>query len=121
MHQHRAYALVSDLLLRSKVQGLAEAAGLSVRFFGAPDELFDAIESGDPPRLLIIDLSDRAGAGLRLLERLNGTSGPPTLGFYAHTEDAVRKRALALGVTRVVPRSLLVKKFADLVRETTVS
>jgi DNA-binding NarL/FixJ family response regulator len=121
MHQHKAYALVSDLLLRSKVQALADGAALPVRFFGTPDELIDAIEAGDPPRILVVDLSDRAGAGLKLLERIQGTGSPPTLGFYAHTDDAVRKRALALDVTRVVPRSLLVKKFAELVRETTAT
>ena len=51
---------------------------------------------------------------MALLERLQGIR---VLGFYAHTDDATRTRALELGARRVVPRSLLMKKFGDLVRE----
>jgi DNA-binding NarL/FixJ family response regulator len=113
-----AFALVPDLMLRSRIQSMAGPAGLTVRFFGAPDELFDALLVAEAPDLLVLDLSDREGWGMRLLERMQTTGPPPTLAFYAHTDDETRRRALALGVTRVVPRSLLVKKFADLVRET---
>ena len=45
-------------------------------------------------------------------------TSPPTLGFYSHVEDQVRQRALDLGVTRVVPRSAFVLRFADLVKQT---
>jgi DNA-binding NarL/FixJ family response regulator len=113
-----AFALVPDLMLRSRVAAMAAAADLSVRFFGEPDELSDAMLVAAAPDLLILDLSDRQGWGMRLLERMQTTGPPPTLGFYAHVEDEIRRRALALGVTRVVPRSLLIRKFADLVRET---
>lgn len=118
MPRPRAFALVTDLMLKSRVKALAEEAGLEVKFFGEPDALFDSILDAEAPDLLILDLSDRAGWGMQLLERMQTTGPPPTLGFYAHVEVDVRRRALALGATRVVPRSVLVKKFADLVRET---
>lgn len=113
-----AFAFAPDLMLRSKIAGMAGAAGLTVRFFGATDELVDALLVAEPPDLLLLDLSDREGRGMALLERMQTTGPPPTLGFYAHVDDETRRRALALGVTRVVPRSLLVRKFADLVKET---
>jgi DNA-binding NarL/FixJ family response regulator len=117
-----AWALVPDLFLKTKVEALARGAGVSVRFFGTPDELVGALAearlASTAPRLVIADLSDPGGRGLLLLERLSRVSSPPTLGFYSHVEDHVRQRALDLGVTRVVPRSAFVLRFADLVKQT---
>jgi DNA-binding response OmpR family regulator len=105
------FAFVPDVMLRSRVAGLAREAGLAARFFPAADALVAALP--EQPQLVVLDLSDPGG--MALLERLGGVR---VLGFYAHTDDATRVRALELGARRVVPRSLLVKKFADLVRET---
>ena len=105
------FAFVPDVMLRSRVDGLAREAGLSARFFPAADALIEALP--EHPDLVVLDLSE--SRGMALLEQLEGVR---VLGFYAHTDDATRTRALALGARRVVPRSLLVKKFADLVRET---
>ena len=104
------HAYVKDVLLRSRVDGLARAAGFEPRFFATPASLLEA-EQAD---LAVIDLSDRAGEGMELLSRLGGT---PVLAFYAHTDDATRKRALELGASRVVPRSTLMKRFEELVKE----
>ena len=105
------HAYVKDVLLRSRVDGLARAAGIEPRFFSTPDDFVSA-QGAD---VAVIDLSDRAGEGMALLERLAGT---PVLAFYAHTDDATRKRALELGARRVVPRSTLMKRFEELVNET---
>ena len=105
------FAFIPDVMLRSRVDGLAREAGLSARFFPAADTLVEALPGR--PDLVVVDLSTPAGMGL--LERLQGVR---VLGFYAHTDDASRTRALELGARSVVPRSLLVKKFGDLVRET---
>src|SRR5689334_14578146 len=105
------HAYVKDVLLRSRVGGLARAAGIEPRFFPTPAALLEAL----PADIVVVDLSDRAGEGMALLERLAGT---PVLAFYAHTDDATRKRALELGARRVVPRSTLMKRFDELVRET---
>jgi len=105
------HAYVKDVLLRSRVDGLARAAGIEPRFFATPAELLGANRCD----LAVIDLSDRAGEGMDLLGRLQGTK---VLAFYAHTDDATRKRALELGARRVVPRSTLMKRFEELVKET---
>lgn len=116
------WALVTDLFLRTKVEALAAGAGVAVRFFGTADELVGALSGATrdatPPALVLADLSDPGGRGMALLERLEQISAPPTLGFYSHVETGVRQRALELGITRVVPRSALVLRFADLVKET---
>jgi DNA-binding NarL/FixJ family response regulator len=115
-----AWALVDDLMLRSRVTALARDAGFATRYFAAPDALVAALAQG-PPALLIVDVSDRRGKGLVLLERLAaaapGHPRPPILAFYAHTDLAVRKRAEALGVDRIVPRSAFVVRFAELAKE----
>lgn len=117
-----AWALVPDLFLRAKVEALASNAGVSVRFFATPDELAGALPGATrdaaPPALVLADLSDSGGRGLVLLERLAHMEAPPTLGFYSHVEEHVRQRALELGVTRVVPRSAFVLRFAELVKAT---
>lgn len=102
------HAFVPDVMLRSRVEGLARAAGHEVRFFATQDALLAA----ETPSVVVLDLSHPEG--MALLERLQGT---PVLGFYAHTDDATRVRALELGARRAVPRSLLMKKFAELVSE----
>ena len=105
------HAYVRDVLLRSRIEGLARAAGIEARFFPTPSDLLGA----NGRDLAVIDVSDGAGEGMVLLEQLRGT---PVLAFYAHTDDATRKRALELGARRVVPRSTLMKRFEELVRET---
>jgi hypothetical protein len=105
------FAFVPDVMLRSRVDGLARAAGYVPRFFPAPGALLAALPEG--PRLVVVDLMHEGA--MALLEALAGT---PVLGFYAHTDDATRRRALELGARRAVPRSLLMKRFAELVEET---
>ena len=105
------FAYVPDVMLRSRVDGLARTAGLSARFFKDADALADALS--ERPQLVVLDLM--ATGGMALLERLGDER---VLGFYAHTDDATRRRALELGARRVVPRSTLMKRFEELVKET---
>ena len=124
-----AWALVDDLILRSKVDALARDAEFATRSFGTPESLVAALDDASVPRpaLVIIDVSDRGGKGLALLGQLAaardaapaGAAGAPvpTLAFYAHTSIDVRREAEALGVNRIVPRSAFVLRFAEIARE----
>ena len=117
-----AWALVDDLMLRSRVTALARDAGFTTRYFAAPDALVAALgeDPGERPALVIVDVSDRGGKGLVLLERLAGAAAEPRspiLAFYAHTDLAVRKRAESLSVDRIVPRSAFVLRFAELAKD----
>jgi DNA-binding NarL/FixJ family response regulator len=125
MSQGRAggalWALVGDLFLRARVEGLARGVGRPVRFFPRAEDLRAALEAAAPdaPAAVVLDLG--AAEGFRYLEgratRAAGAADPPTLGFYSHVEEETRRRALALGATRVVPRSAFVQRFAALLEE----
>jgi DNA-binding NarL/FixJ family response regulator len=142
-----AWALVGDLFFRARVEGLAGGEGWQVRCFSQPADLLAALDGatgdttgdvardatgavagdapGQAPELLIADLGAPEEAGFVLLEALQGRrdrSGirvPPVLAFYSHVDDAARRRALALGADRVVPRSAFVSRFGRWVSELT--
>lgn len=111
--------LISDLFLRVKIEGMARTEDRPCRVFTRSAMLVDALGTGDAPPLVLVDLGAHNDEGFLLLEALArlDTPGPPTLAFYSHVDDAARQRALAAGVTRIVPRSALVARFGALVRE----
>ena len=97
----RVVAVVSDLMLASRVTTALAAAGHEVeQEAGLPDEL-------DGADAVVADLDAVA------VERL-GALGVPALGFYQHTDTATKERADAAGVT-AVPRSRMVRELPELV------
>ena len=101
----RVALLCPDLLFGSKVEGALRAAGHEVVRVDGPAAAADA-------ELLVVDLT--ADADERI-EALRGADGPPTLAFYSHVEQDVRRRAEAAGADRVVPRSRMAREGAALV------
>ena len=101
----RIALLCPDLLFGSKVQGALRAAGHEVV---APDAAAD---------LLVVDLT------ADVEERLGAVreARVPTLAFYSHVEQDVRRSAEEAGITRVVPRSRMAREGAALVDELLVS
>ena len=114
------WMLVSDLFLRVKLEALARSAGLPCRAFPQAADLVRALDApgAAPPALVLVDLGANADAGFALLEAFGARPAPPpTLAYFSHVDEAAKRRAQALGATRIVPRSALVMRFADLVRE----
>lgn len=97
----RVVAIVSDLMLASRVSTALEAAGHEVeRTASVPDEV-------DGADLVVADLdvaAPEAVAGL----------GVPVLGFYQHTDVDTRRRADEAGIALAVPRSRMVRELPDL-------
>ena len=98
----RVLALVSDLMLASRVEGSLTAAGHEVTVRGDPgadasdfDLIVADLELVDPDPVAAI--------------------GPPTLGFYSHVDVETRRRAEAAGFDLVVPRSRMARELPDLV------
>jgi len=111
------WALVPDLMLRTRLAGQARAAGTGWRAFSDARALVTALDEG-PPRLVLLDLHAPQDAAFTLLAALaTRTPRPRTLGFFSHVDVATRERALAAGCDRVVPRSALVNRFAVLVAD----
>ena len=107
--------LCPDLLFGSKLEGGLTAAGHTV------DRLDD--EAGvraslAASRVLVVDLTDDAVERAAMVEAMGAAGeleGVRTLGFYAHVEVDVRRRAEAAGFDLVVPRSRMAREMAALV------
>jgi hypothetical protein len=98
----RIAALVTDLMLASRVRTSLEASGHEIEQDSTvPDEL-DGID------LLVADL-DLVPPG-----RLSGL-GVPVIGFYSHTDTAMKKDAEDAGLAFAVPRSRMVRELPELV------
>lgn len=97
----RVLALVSDLMLASRVDGALTAAGHEVVVRGEPGA--DAASFD----LVVADLEAvDAGEAAAL--------GPPSLGFYSHVDVETRRRAEAAGFDLVVPRSRMARELPEL-------
>jgi CheY-like chemotaxis protein len=111
----RVAALIPDLLFGSKVQSALEGAGHEVDLITGALEAWDEIGGID---VLVVDLTSPDVDGIELFESL-ATGGElhevRSLGFFAHVEPEVRKRALHAGFDLVVPRSRMAREGAELV------
>lgn len=101
----RIALLCPDLLFGSKVQGALRAAGHEVV---APDA---------PADLLVVDLTADVQERLRAVREAR----VPTLGFYSHVEQDVRRAAEEAGIDKVVPRSRMARDGAALVGQLLVN
>jgi CheY-like chemotaxis protein len=112
----RAAVLCRDLLFGTRVEGALAAAGHEARRFGDAAAVAAAGEVFD---VLIVDLTDSdldgvaALAGLRARRELDGVAA---LGFYAHVDQEMRRRAEEAGFDLVVPRSRMAREGAALVQ-----
>jgi hypothetical protein len=94
-------ALVSDLMLASRVDASLRAAGHEVTVAStAPDDAAAA-------DLIVADLEAVDAAEVAAL-------APPSLGFYSHVDVETRRRAEAAGFDLVVPRSRMARELPDL-------
>jgi CheY-like chemotaxis protein len=112
----RVALLSPDLLFGSKLQGALEIAGHSVNRFATGERLRVAAQFHD---IVIFDLTAEGIDGPDLLHALREhgelEAGTPTLGYYAHVDTEMRRRALEAGFTRVVPRSRMARESVVLV------
>jgi hypothetical protein len=98
----RIAALVSDLMLASRVRTSLEASGHEVEQESAlPDEL-DGID------LVVADLDAVPPEQL-------GDLGLPVIGFYSHVDVEMKARADQAGLALVLPRSRMARELPELV------
>lgn len=111
----RIALLCPDLLFGSKVEGALKIAGETVNRFDTEEQVRTAASFHD---LLIVDLTAEIdGPALVRSMRERGELGAvPTLGFYSHVDQDMRKAAEAAGFSRVVPRSRMAREGAALVQ-----
>jgi hypothetical protein len=96
----RIQILVRDLMLSSKVNETLASAG---------HELLAGPEPAADAELIVADLDAVDAEAV-------AAAGPPTLGFYQHTDVATRRRAESAGFDLVVARSRMARELPELVR-----
>jgi acetylornithine deacetylase/succinyl-diaminopimelate desuccinylase-like protein len=94
-------AIVSDLMLASRVSESLKAAGHEVSVLSALPDAIDA-------EAIVCDL-DTADIDAIVATNL------PTLGFYSHVDVATKQRAEAAGLKLAVPRSRMSRELPQLV------
>jgi DNA-binding response OmpR family regulator len=111
----RIALLCPDLLFGSKVEGGLAIAGHTVNRFSSDEDLRVAASFHD---LVIVDLTAEGLDGpaiVRSMREKGELEAVPTLGFYSHVDQEMRKRAEEAGFSRVVPRSRMAREMAALV------
>jgi len=112
----RVALIVPDLLFRTRIEATAVQAGVAVTVLDAGRAFAACV--ADPPDLVVIDLTG-PGDPAALAEQLRtdpATARIPVVGFYPHVDQALRERALAAGIPRVLPRSAFVSRLAEILR-----
>ena len=112
----RIALLCPDLLFGSKVEGALKVAGHTVNRFDDEQQVRPAASFHD---MLIVDLTTDLIDGpaiLRSLRERGELGAVPTLGFYSHVDQEMRKAAETAGFSRVVPRSRMAREGAALVQ-----
>lgn len=94
-------ALVSDLMLASRVEGSLRAAGHTVTVKAVPDA--ETVHAD----LIVADLEAVDAAAVSAI-------GPPTLGFYSHIDVETKRIAEQAGFDLVVPRSRMARELPQL-------
>jgi hypothetical protein len=97
----RIVAVISDLMLASRVSESLGAAGHEVSVVST---LPDPLEA----EAIVCDLDT---ANLDAI----ATAPAPTLGFYSHVDIETKQQAEAAGLTLVVPRSRMARELPQLV------
>jgi CheY-like chemotaxis protein len=116
-----ALVLLNDLMFRVKIEGAMKQAGYGVSFTASPEDLRSAIGEHNP-NLVIIDLNFTAASPINLIEQLKAnpkTSAVPLLGYVSHVQTDLKDAALQKGCDRVVARSVLSDRLAQLLAEFT--
>lgn len=98
----RVLAIVSDLMLASRVTTSLQGAGHEVEQVSSIPEEADGVD------LIVADLDAAPPAELKAL-------GVPVIGFYQHTDTAMKATAEAAGLELAIPRSRMVRELPDLV------
>ena len=97
----RVLAVVTDLMLASRVSTGLQGAGHEVRQVADPPAEATDVD------LIVADLDSVDPESLASL-------GPPVIGFHQHTDVETKRRAEAAGVAIVVPRSRMVRELPEL-------
>jgi hypothetical protein len=111
----RIALLCPDLMFGSRVEEALRAAGHDVTRYDGEDMARAAVVESDA---LVLDLDADEFDAPTLVESMQmgrELQGVPTVGFYPHVQQELRRRADEAGVDFVVPRSRMAREAAAVV------
>jgi CheY-like chemotaxis protein len=112
----RVVAVVKDLFFVARIRETSRLVGTPVAFAQSPEEL-ETVLDGEPPRLVILDLTTPGWDHEALLGILESrTPKPPVLGYTTHAL-ASKTRIFHPRCGRVVTKETLTQELAGLLRE----
>lgn len=102
--------LTGDLFFRVRIETVAEAAGVPLRFAGSAKEALGAAT-------VLVDLAD-GGPAIEAIAALKaGPDSPYVVGFGPHREGEAFRNARAAGADLVLARSAFVERLPDILRK----
>jgi hypothetical protein len=101
--------LCADLFFRAKIEAVAKAAGVAVRFAGSTEEARGAAT-------VLVDLAEGARAIAAVNALKVGPESPLVVAFGPHKEGEAFRAAREAGADRVLARSAFVERLPELLR-----
>jgi DNA-binding NarL/FixJ family response regulator len=110
-------ALLGDLMLESRVDGVSRRLGLRFRSVAQLSALPAAIAE-ETPAAIVLDLASPAFPLEPTLEAIHGAGGQArVIAFFPHVQKSLGEAASAAGCTTVVPRSRFVAELQSLIEQ----
>jgi CheY-like chemotaxis protein len=112
----RVVAVVKDLFFVARIRETAKLVGTPLSFARSPEELSTAL-AGDPPGLVIVDLTTPGWDHGTLLDTVTARApGVPVLGYTTHVL-ARQTQPLHDRCDRVVTKETLTRELPQILRE----
>jgi len=111
-----ATAVVDDMFFISKIRETGKALGMIVNFPRTLEALRVTIAE-DVPQLILVDLHHQKLDSIQLASELKATETAkdiPLLGFFAHVQADLQRKAMEAGYDEVLPRSIFFRDLAKI-------
>jgi len=109
---------VDDMFFASKIRAAAEALAIDVKFVRSVEQLTQSTSEARPD-LMVVDLHNKKVDPFEVARSLKASSdldSIPLLGFFSHVETELQRAALSAGYDRVIPRSVLARDLAAILK-----
>jgi len=109
-------AVVDDMFFISKIRETGKALGMIVNFPRNLDAL-RATLAEDVPVMILVDLHHQKMDAVQLASELKANETVkdiPLLGFFAHVQADLQRRAVQAGYDEVLPRSIFFRDLAKI-------
>ena len=117
--QTRVIAVLDDMFFSSKIREAAKSTGVKVEIVKNTNGLIKSLTSA-PPTLIIVDLNVKKLIPLDFIKELKSSEElkkVPTLGYFSHVEEELKKEAIKAGFDVVMPRSGFSRELALILKK----